>query len=77
MKRRPSSRWSQRIPGATLPPYIYRNALVSMFLQELEYYQEIMFLTTNWVKQFDDAIASKIHLSLKYESLGLIVKRDI
>jgi hypothetical protein len=48
-----------------------------MFLQELEYYQEIMFLTTNWVKQFDDAIASKIHLSLKYESLGLIVKRDI
>lgn len=48
-----------------------------MFLQKLEYYQEIMFFTINWVKQIDDAIASKIHLSLKYKSLDLIVKRDI
>lgn len=44
---------------------VHRNALVSVFLRELEYYQGIMFLTTNRVKQIDDAIASRIHLPLK------------
>ena len=45
--------------------------MVSVFLRELEYYQGIMFLTTNRVKEIDDAIASRIHLPLKYKSLGL------
>ncbi len=36
-----------------------------------------MFLTTNRVKQIDDAIASRIHLPLKYESLGLAARRGI
>ena len=40
---------------------VHRNALFSVFLRELEYYQGIMFLTTNRVKQIDDAIASRIH----------------
>lgn len=53
------------------------NALVSVFLRGLEYYQGIMFLTTDWVKQIDDAISSRIHLPLKYESLGLAAKRGI
>ena len=53
------------------------NALVSVFLRGLEYYQGIMFLTTDWVKLIDDAISSRIHLSLKYESLGLAAKRGI
>ena len=39
---------------------VHRNALVSVFLRELEYYQGIMFLTTNRVKQIDNAIASRI-----------------
>jgi len=56
---------------------VHRNALVSVFLRELEYYQGIMFLTTNRVKQIDDAIASRIHLPLKYESLGLAARRGI
>lgn len=49
---------------------VHRNALVSVFLRELEYYPGIMFLTTNRVKEIDDAIASRIHLPLKYKALG-------
>jgi hypothetical protein len=36
-----------------------------------------MFLTTNRVKQIDDAIASRVHLPLKYKSLSLDAKRGI
>lgn len=36
-----------------------------------------MFFTTNRVTQIDDAIASRIHLPLKYESLGLTARRGI
>lgn len=56
---------------------VHRNALVSVFLRELEYYHGIMFLTTNRVSQIDDAIASRIHLPLKYKSLGLDARRSI
>lgn len=56
---------------------VHRNALVSVFLRELEYYQGIMFLTINRVNQIDDAIASRIHLPLKYKSLGLNARRGI
>ena len=56
---------------------VHRNALVSVFLRELEYYQGIMFLTTNRVKQIDDAIASRIHLPLKYKPLGLNARKGI
>ncbi len=55
---------------------VHRNALVSVFLHELKYYQGIMFLTTNRVKQIDDAIASGIHLPLKYKSLGLDARKS-
>lgn len=59
------------------PHDVHRNAMVSIFLRELEYYQGIMFLTTNRVKEIDDAIASRIHLPLKYKSLGLDARRGI
>lgn len=55
----------------------HRNALVSVFIRELEYYKGIMFLTTNRVNQMDNAIASRIHLPLKYKSLGLDARGDI
>jgi hypothetical protein len=48
---------------------IHRNALVCVFLRTLEYYQGIMFLTTNWVRQIEDAITSRIHFKLKYDNL--------
>ena len=49
---------------------IHRNALVSIFLRLLEYFQGILFLTTNRVETFDEAFVSRIHLSLKYEGLS-------
>lgn len=48
---------------------IHRNALVSIFLRLLEYFQGILFLTTNRVETFDDAFQSRIHLALRYGEL--------
>lgn len=47
----------------------HTNALVSVFLRELEHYDGILFLTTNRMQTFDPAILSRIHLPLKYEPL--------
>ncbi|KAJ4404365.1 hypothetical protein N0V82_010505 [Gnomoniopsis sp. IMI 355080] len=46
-----------------------RNAMVSVFLQALEYYDGILFLTTNRVGQMDEAFQSRIHLKLYYQPL--------
>lgn len=35
----------------------------------MDYFQGILFLTTNRVGQFDEAFASRIHLSLGYKRL--------
>jgi hypothetical protein len=56
---------------------IHRNALVSIFLRLLEYFQGILFLTTNRVETFDEAFQSRIHIALKYSELGLRAKTDI
>ncbi|GAW27235.1 putative AAA family ATPase [Rosellinia necatrix] len=48
---------------------IARNALVSVFLRVLEYYEGILFLTTNRVGVFDEAFKSRIHLPLYYPPL--------
>ncbi|ORY18232.1 P-loop containing nucleoside triphosphate hydrolase protein [Clohesyomyces aquaticus] len=48
---------------------IVRNAIVSVFLRELEYYQGILLLTTNQVEVIDEAFQSRIHLSIQYPSL--------
>lgn len=48
---------------------LVRNALVSIFLRQLEYYQGILFLTTNRVATFDEAFHSRIHISLHYQNL--------
>ncbi|KAJ8112586.1 hypothetical protein OPT61_g5071 [Boeremia exigua] len=46
-----------------------RNALVSVFLRVLEYYEGILILTSNGVGTFDEAFKSRIQLSLHYENL--------
>ena len=56
---------------------VTRNKLVSVFLRKLEYCEGIMFLTTNRVHDFDEAILSRIHLMLKYPELDLGVKCQI
>ncbi|KAK1962267.1 ATPase [Colletotrichum sublineola] len=43
-----------------------RNSLVAGFLRALEFYDGILFLTTNRVGSFDDAFISRIHVQLYY-----------
>ncbi|KAJ3799035.1 AAA family ATPase [Lentinula aff. detonsa] len=50
-------------------PTTERNALVSVFLRVLEYYQGILILTTNQIAQFDVAVQSRIHIAIRYEGL--------
>merc|ERR1711939_1159242 len=56
---------------------IHRNALVSIFLRLLEYFQGILFLTTNRVDTFDEAFQSRIHLPLRYGELSAKAKRRV
>lgn len=46
-----------------------RNALVSVFLRVLEYYDGILLLTSNRVGTFDEAFKSRIQLALHYDNL--------
>ncbi|AEO57499.1 hypothetical protein MYCTH_2040766, partial [Thermothelomyces thermophilus ATCC 42464] len=43
-----------------------------IFLRVLEYYSGCLFLTTNRVGDFDEALTSRIHLSLYYPPLNLV-----
>ncbi|KAI0541776.1 P-loop containing nucleoside triphosphate hydrolase protein [Xylaria digitata] len=43
-----------------------RNSLVAGFLRALEFYDGILFLTTNRVVSFDDAFISRVHVKLCY-----------
>lgn len=56
---------------------IHRNALVSIFLRLLEYFQGILFLTTNRVETFDDAFQSRIHVALRYGELTTKAKKTV
>ncbi|KAI5793304.1 P-loop containing nucleoside triphosphate hydrolase protein, partial [Geopyxis carbonaria] len=56
---------------------LQRNALVSIFLRLLEYFQGILFLTTNRVETFDEAFQSRIHIALRYNDLDKKAKRVI
>lgn len=49
---------------------LQRNALVSVFLRVLEYYEGILVLTSNRVGIFDEAFKSRIQLALHYPNLG-------
>ncbi|KAK8022651.1 hypothetical protein PG993_013418 [Apiospora rasikravindrae] len=48
---------------------LHRNALVSVFLRVLEYYDGILVLTSNRVGIFDEAFKSRIQLAIHYTSL--------
>ncbi|KAI0406697.1 hypothetical protein F4802DRAFT_91149 [Xylaria palmicola] len=51
---------------------IQNSSLVSVFLRTLEYYSGILFLTTNRPDVMDDAVKSRVQVSLQYPRLGLI-----
>jgi SpoVK/Ycf46/Vps4 family AAA+-type ATPase len=54
-----------------------RNALVAVFLKHLEYFSGIVFLTTNRVGVFDEAMKSRIHLALGYNPPALEMRRTL
>jgi SpoVK/Ycf46/Vps4 family AAA+-type ATPase len=54
-----------------------RNALVSIFLRQLEYYKGILVLTTNRVADCDPAFESRIHVSLHYPDLDFDARKEI
>ncbi|KAI9765879.1 MAG: hypothetical protein M1839_005295, partial [Geoglossum umbratile] len=54
-----------------------RNALVSVFLRQVEYFQGTMFLTTNRVKTFDEAFQSRIHFALRYGKLSKSAREKV
>lgn len=51
-----------------------RNAMVSVFLKLLEYYEGVMFLTTNRVARFDEAFYSRISVPIMYPDLSQTVR---
>ncbi|KAI3058353.1 hypothetical protein CBS147353_10751 [Aspergillus niger] len=53
------------------------NRLVAIFLRKLEYYQGVLFLTSNRGIQFDDAILSRIHFTINYEVLTRKFRRGL
>ncbi|KAM0296872.1 hypothetical protein ACHAPM_010058 [Fusarium culmorum] len=54
-----------------------RNALVSVFLRVLEYYDGILILTSNRVGIFDEAFKSRIQLNLRYKTLDGAQRKQI
>ncbi|MCJ1272200.1 hypothetical protein MMC22_012108 [Lobaria immixta] len=54
-----------------------RNKLVSIFLRILEYYEGILFLTTNRVENIDAAFQSRIHISMEYQDLSFSSRRHV
>lgn len=45
------------------------SSRLSVFLRALDYFQGILFLTTNRIGSFDEAFMSRIHLQIGYEPL--------
>ncbi|TID26350.1 hypothetical protein E6O75_ATG00843 [Venturia nashicola] len=56
---------------------VHRNALVSIFLRQLEYFQGVLFLTTNRVETFDEAFQSRIHAALRYGELSQTARKAV
>ncbi|KAI1742673.1 P-loop containing nucleoside triphosphate hydrolase protein [Xylaria scruposa] len=56
---------------------VRRNELVSILLQVLEYFDGIMFLTTNRAETIDRAFHSRIHLSIAYPLLTYDARKQL
>ena len=54
-----------------------RNALVSVLLKCLEYYQGLIILTTNRIRSIDVAVQSRMHLAIQYKALTQVQKEAI
>lgn len=47
----------------------FLNGIVAVFLRMLEWFEEVMFLTTNQASNFDPAILSRIYIIVEYPGL--------
>lgn len=56
---------------------VTRNALVSIFLRQLEYFEGILVLTTNRIGNIDPAFESRIHFSFHYPDLDFAARKQI
>jgi SpoVK/Ycf46/Vps4 family AAA+-type ATPase len=56
---------------------ISRNALVSVLLRVLEYYDGIIILTTNRITSLNVAVQSRMHLAIQYKDLTPEQKKNI
>ncbi|KAK0717519.1 P-loop containing nucleoside triphosphate hydrolase protein [Lasiosphaeria miniovina] len=63
--------------GARTNEGLTRNELVSIFLTKLEYYQGILFLTTNRFASIDYAFQSRVDLFLPYHALTPAARRQV
>lgn len=54
-----------------------RNALVSVLLRVLEYYEGIIIMTTNRIRAIDVAVISRIHLAVRYDDLSVEQTQNI
>ncbi|KAK4638768.1 hypothetical protein QC761_0101380 [Podospora bellae-mahoneyi] len=63
--------------GARSDEGLIRNELVSIFLTKLEYYQGILFLTTNRFSAIDHTFQSRVDLFLPYYDLDSTQRRQV
>ncbi|KAI6779288.1 uncharacterized protein J7T54_001018 [Emericellopsis cladophorae] len=56
---------------------LQRNALVSVFLRALEYYPGVLFLTTNRVGVLDEALSSRVHISIFFKHLSFAQTHEL
>ncbi|KAK1723969.1 P-loop containing nucleoside triphosphate hydrolase protein [Colletotrichum acutatum] len=56
---------------------LHRNALVFIFLRTLEYFNGIMFLTSNRVAAFDQAFQSRIHITIGMPEFDETLRRGV
>ncbi|KAL3446890.1 hypothetical protein BJX65DRAFT_296024 [Aspergillus insuetus] len=56
---------------------LHRNELVSIFLKLLEYYEGLLFLTSNRAENLDPAFESRIHVAIEYPELNIAARRQI
>ncbi|RPA79976.1 P-loop containing nucleoside triphosphate hydrolase protein [Ascobolus immersus RN42] len=53
------------------------NSLTSVFLRHLEYFEGILFLTTNRADDFDEAIINRVHMHLVFNTLSATTRKRI
>jgi hypothetical protein len=62
---------------ARQPGDMYRNSIVSVFLQCLESHQGVLFLTLNRVETIDEGLQCRLQTGVRYERLSVMARKKI